>query len=197
MKKIHIYLILPVLLAFCLSACSDNAEPVVPAIELQGSNTLNTDAKGGTLNLEFHSTFPWTATSDETWCLLSKKSGEAGNITLAMDVKPNEMFESRRAVITLRSETIFCKVDVIQTEHGAVTLVVNHTLPTFTLPEFTGTNITGSVQWGDGTTEEYQSDLSHDFTDEKEHATSISLKGVETVIMNNVKGITEIDFSSF
>ena len=199
MKKISIiYLILPVLLVCCLAACSEKESPAVPAIELQGGNTLNMEAGGGTLNLVFNSTFPWTATSDEDWCVLGMKSGEGGGITLPIEVRPNETFKSRSAFITLRSETLFCRVEVVQAEHGAVTLVVKHTLPKFTLPEFAGTEIQGSVQWGDGKQEDYKDGLSHDFEDhQKEHSTSIVVKGVEKVTLNSILGITEIDFSAF
>lgn len=138
MKKIYTYLLLPVWWVCCLAACSDSSEPAVPAIELKGENTLNIQAAGGTLNLEFHSTFPWTASSDESWCALTTKSGEGGSITLPIEVGANEEFETRLANITLRSEGVYCKVQVVQAEHGAVTLVVKHTAPNFTIPVFWG-----------------------------------------------------------
>ncbi len=197
MKKIYIYLLLPVWWACCLAACSDSSEPAVPAIELKGENTLNIQAAGGNLNLEFHSTFPWTASSDESWCALTTKSGEGGSITLPIEVGANEEFETRVANITLRSEGVYCKVHVVQAEHGAVTLVVKHTAPNFTIPAFWGSRISGSVQWGDGSQEDYAAGLSHDFAEQKEHTTTISVKRVEAAVFDNIKGITEIDFTAF
>ncbi len=178
MKKLYTYLILPVLVALCVSACSESA-PAVPAIELQGGNELNIGAEGGSLNLRFQSTFPWSATSDESWCTLTTKSGEGGSISLPIEVKPNEAFESRYANITLRSETVLCKVKVVQAAHGAVTLVVKHTSPKFNIPVFTGANIRGTVTWGDGAQEDYQKGLSHEYAEQKEYTTTISITGVE------------------
>ena len=196
MKKLYTYLILPVLVALCVSACSESA-PAVPAIELQGGNELNIGAEGGSLNLRFQSTFPWTAASDESWCTLTTKSGEGGSISLPIEVKPNETFESRYANITLRSETVLCKVKVVQAAHGAVTLVVKHTAPKFNIPVFTGASIRGTVTWGDGAQEDYQKSLSHEYAEQKEYTTTISITGVETVELENISGIAEIDFTGF
>ena len=195
MKKIYTYLVLPVLLALGVAACSEDT-PAVPSFELEKS-ALNVEAAGGTVNLNFQSTFPWTASSDENWCSLTTKKGEGGNITLPLEIRPNEEFESRTANITLRSEDLLCKVQVIQAAHGAVTLVVKHTLQNFSIPMFEGKNISGTIQWGDGSQDDYSADLSHDFAEQKEYTTSFVVKGVETVTLNNITGITEMDFTNF
>lgn len=197
MKKIYTYLILPVLLAFCLVACSED-EPAVPEITLKGSDIMNVETAGGTLKLEFQSTYPWTASCDERWCVMSQESGEGGSASLSLAIEPNEGFRSRVATITLRSENIFCKVKILQTEHGAVTLVVKHNLQSFKLPTFVGTeDIVGTVQWGDGKQDDYKSGLSHDYADSKERSTTISIKHVESVSLDDITGIMEIDFSAF
>ena len=86
---------------------------------------------------------------------------------------------------------------VVQAAHGAVTLVVKHTAPKFNIPVFTGANIRGTVTWGDGAQEDYQKGLSHEYAEQKEYTTTISITGVEAVELENISGIAEIDFTGF
>ena len=85
----------------------------------------------------------------------------------------------------------------VQDPQGAVTLVVKHTLQNFSIPMFEGENISGTIQWGDGSQDDYSDGLSHDFSGQKEYTTSMVVKGVETVTLNDLTGITEIDFTGF
>ena len=150
------------------------------------------------MNVKFVSAKEWTAVSNSAWCQVSEPSGAAGTVTLTLTVEPNEEFESRDAIITIRSEQVSAKFLVKQTERGAVLVSMKHTnWENFTLPSFSGNNLSGTVSWGDGKQEDLQNEASHSYSEEKEYTVTVELKGANKVTWQDIVGLTEIDLSAF
>ena len=201
MKNVLKYILFLMIPMCCFPSCSGGDEPVViePSIEfLDGNDVYQVETEGGTFNVKFVSTKEWTAVSNSVWCKVSESGGEAGTVTLTLTVEPNEEFESRDAIITLRSEQIKKQFLVKQAERGAVFVSMKHTnWDYFALPVFSGENLSGTVSWGDGQQEDLQNDASHSYSEEKEYTVTVELKGASKVAWQDIVGLTEIDLSAF
>ncbi|MBQ8673535.1 MAG: fimbrillin family protein [Bacteroides sp.] len=76
-------------------------------------------------------------------------------------------------------------------------LKITHTNPTFYTPTFTGYNFMGIAYWGDGQQENFSASATHDYATEAPYSVSIETWGAESISLQNIKGITEIDFTEF
>lgn len=201
MKNLLKYMLCAVISVCSFWACSDESEPVViePSIELlDGKDVYTVEEKGGTVNVKFVSAMEWTASSNCEWCKLSETEGDEGTITLTLTVEPNDDFEGRDAVITLRSEKITKKFLIKQMERGAVQVSMKHTnWENFTLPVFSGNNLNGTIYWGDGKQEDWQNEAAHQYEEEKEYTVTVEMTGADKVTWQDIIGLTEIDLSSF
>lgn len=201
MKNVLKYILFLMIPVCSLWSCSGEDEPVViePSIEMIDGNEVYTiGTEGGTLDVKFVSAKEWTATSNNVWCKLSESSGSGGTVTLTLTIEPNESFEGRDAVVTIRSEQKKEQFLVKQTERGAVLVSMKHTnWENFILPGFLGENLSGTVSWGDGNQEDLQNEASHSYTEEKEYTVTVELKGANKVTWQDIVGLTEIDLSAF
>ncbi|MDO4163440.1 MAG: fimbrillin family protein [Bacteroides sp.] len=84
---------------------------------------------------------------------------------------------------------------ITQSNHGI--FAVTHCNADFTLPTFGGTDLLGSIDWGDGTTESYVSTAQHTYDSEDEKTVTVELWGVEEVSLSTLEGIEEIDLTDF
>lgn len=202
MKKFLKYIVMCAFPMLLFAACSGE-EPIGPSLSLTTSE-LSVGEGGGTLQLKFSSTMDWTAKTNQPWCELSAKSGVAGDCTLQVVVSPNVSFKERETVVTLKTgagnETVSEHVVVRQSPHGAVTLVIKHKQTKFTVPTFEADGslyVSGTIRWGDGKSDSFNSSASHDYADNQEHSVSIELMNVNSVSWSDLVGITEIDLSAF
>lgn len=195
--KYVLFLLIPI---GCFWACSDESEPIIePSIELlDGKDVYTVEAEGGTIHVKFVSTMNWTAVSNSEFCKLSETQGSEGTVSLTLTVAPNEDFEGREAIVTLRSQQVSVKFLIKQMERGAVQLSMKHTCwENFTLPVFSGNNLNGTVYWGDGQQEELQKDAVHQYKEDKEYTVTVELTGVDMVTWQDIKGLVEINLSDF
>lgn len=141
-----------ILLSFCILlamvACSKD-DAVEPAITL---NTPETEFVVGAeqnakLSISFNSTFPWEATVNVDWAVVSPNKGEAGDVTLnVLSLEENRSGDSRNGVITITSNGISKDIPFTQASKD----IVNLKQTTYEIPaegqtlviEF-ATNVTG------------------------------------------------------
>lgn len=75
---------------------------------------------------------------------------------------------------------------------------ITHTSSRYVLPAIYGQNFSaGSVQWGDGSSEEYVSGLEHIYSRPGEHTVVIGVYDPAEIVFNGVEDIADIDLSSF
>lgn len=75
---------------------------------------------------------------------------------------------------------------------------ITHTSSRYVLPVISGQNFSaGSVQWGDGSSEEYVSGLEHIYSRPGEHTVVIGVYDPAEIVFNGVEDIADIDLSSF
>ncbi len=102
-----------ILLLTALFSCSSSDPEVQP--ELIVAKEELTLAKGScTTMLDIKSNVDWTATSSQSWCILSLSSGEAGTKQISVAVTENTTNDTREAVITVTAGSLSKQIKVTQ-----------------------------------------------------------------------------------
>ena len=115
---------------------------------------------------------------------------ECGDMVV-LSVTENTTPESRSSEIVIIAGDLMHTVTI---EQGAkpetMQLLLEHTSSYLDSPTWGGSNIRGSVDWGDGSTEEYQEGMSHYYTDVQKHSAQFIMEGATTF---NIECIGEIE----
>lgn len=75
---------------------------------------ITAETEGGTLSLSMTANKAWTAASNQTWCTLSKTTGQAGSETITINVAANPNETERTATITVKAGTASATATVKQ-----------------------------------------------------------------------------------
>lgn len=67
----------------------------------------------------------------------------------------------------------------------------------YRVPAFEGTDVRGTIDWGDGVQENYSSEAEHTYRNTMAHKVVIDMKDVRTVTFTDLTGVDEIDLSGF
>ena len=115
---------------------------------------------------------------------------------VVLSVTENTTPESRSSEIVIIAGDLMHTVTI---EQGAkpemISLVLEHSSTHLDSPTWGGSNIRGSVDWGDGTTEEYQEGMSHDYTDTQKHSAQFTMEGATSFRIERVGEIESVTIS--
>ena len=127
MKKLYNLFLMSLFSLFILGACSSEKEEIpepapIPEPDEATVSTpnLTAEAKEGTLSLSFTTNKEWTASSDQTWCKLSKSSGSSGTSTITLTLEANTTDQDRTAKITITAGTATAEATIKQAKKEAV-----------------------------------------------------------------------------
>lgn len=115
---------------------------------------------------------------------------------VVLSVTENTTPESRSSEIVIIAGDLMHTVTI---EQGAkpetMQLLLEHTSSYLDSPTWGGSNIRGSVDWGDGTTEEYQEGISHDYTDTQKHSAQFTMEGATSFHIERIGEIESVTIS--
>lgn len=111
------------LAALAAVSCRNNGDDrtdLNPEITVVGDTVF--DAGSGNLALSLTSTAPWTAETDQAWCVVSPSGGEAGEHTLYLMSEANDSENERNASLLIRSGSLEKRMTIVQKQKAALTL---------------------------------------------------------------------------
>lgn len=118
--------------------------------------------------------------------------------TYAFSVEANPSTGQRNARIIFQQKGGTLKQELEIRQNGSPrTLKVTHSAAAFTLPAFTGSQISGSVDWGDERAESYAAHLQHTYGIEGSHTVTIETFNATGFRFETLKGVSAIDLSKF
>ncbi len=124
--------------------------------------------------------------------------------TLTFAVEENSGREKRSATISLRQGDLKQSISILQHPYyESSVLVIEHFNPEFVLPNIVGALLSGSVDWGDGTTAPYRADEAQRHTyspslfEESPVRVTVDVTGAEEVEFETIQGIYRVDLSRF
>ena len=121
-------------------------------------------------------------------------------VPLSFIVDANTTPRPREAIITFTSDNVKQTVTVRQKPYGLEeqTLGITFIGTSFTVPTLEGAYFAGNdIAWGDGSTEPYANKTSHTYETRGTYTITIRSAGAETVTMQDLAGVSEIDLSGF
>lgn len=157
------------------------------------------DFKDSKITVTVNSNYPWTAVSSQGWITLAVDSGEAGSKVLIAEIDQNDTDAERSGTITVTCKDIRKTITVRQAKDVTVysILSIEHSCLNWTIPSFSGSSVSGTVDWGDGGSNPYSAGLSHSYTSPKDYTVNFRLAGAESVEIPEMEGISYVDFSQF
>lgn len=111
-----------VLLCFMCGACGGGGdedpiiEPdVTPTIKIDVSKTsFDVSATEEIITVSFETNAAWNASSSQSWCTLSKTSGNAGKQNMNATITENQETTDRSAIITIKAGNVKKEITVKQ-----------------------------------------------------------------------------------
>lgn len=188
---------------------------------LDVTNGKVTGANKGSYTLSVNqqvTTAGWKETAPECFCLPFNSSGQNISLTLAFEGREEVVMLPKlnveggmkyifRLAVTPQGVSLFSdKTEVISlnksgegtslNEYGMIRIVYEGTQAD--APQITGKSaVSGTIYWGDQSSEAYQYPLSHSFTSQGEHQVAVECWGGESVMLPNLQQIAELDLSDF
>lgn len=103
-----------------------------------------------------------------------------------------EFIPDQTTTISLNKET-----DQMEglTDHGIV--ILTHNASVFTIPEFNGNNVFGSINWGDESSDSYSKAISHTYNDTGSRQVTIETWNSNGFELKELTGIEIVDISRY
>ena len=167
---------------------------VVPA----DGNEVTVSCNAQTVEVQVSSNVDYSVdvSSSEPWVKVTGTKALKSS-TVLLSVEENDRYTVRSATLlfTYQGQTI--KQLYINQEGKPQTFKMVHVLQSIVAPVVSGFSMHGTILWGDGAQEEYNTPLSHIYAEEGEYEVVIEMSGAESISMPDIVGIEKVDLSSF
>ena len=164
------------------------------------SSEYEMEPEGGQLDFTINTNVEFTVSVSADWIRQNPDTRALEEVPLSFTVDANTTPGPREAVITFTSDNVKQTVTVRQKPYGLEeqTLGITFTGTSFTVPTLAGAYFAGNdIAWGDGSTEPYANKTSHTYETRGTYTITIRSAGAETVTMQDLAGVEEIDLSGF
>lgn len=137
--------------------------------------------------------------SDEVEWISEVKTRALTSHSHTFTVAPNPDKKDRIAEIVFKGTSANLRDVLTITQAGQMAVLkVLHSNDVWDIPVFVGNNVSGEVDWGDGSeVNEYSSFLTHQYNSSENRYVTVSVRNVESVKMENIRNVSTIDLSKF
>ena len=112
---------------------------------------------------------------------------------VVLQVAENTESKPRSAEVVILAGELICSLMVYQTtKPELMVLSLEHSSAHLDSPEWDGYDIKGSVDWGDGTIEEYYDGISHDYSDAQKRSAQFTMDGAASFRIESIGEIESI-----
>ena len=148
-----------------------------------------------TLQLKISTNVTFKVSTDSKWIHVEEPSNTRGLVDKYLNIKidANTTQELRIGFITLSASTGTQKIKISQDNYvEKMDIEFIHYQPIFVLPEFIGTDIQGTISWGDGTHSDLSKEDYHSFGHIDLRTTTIKAKGIKGFKVKTIGTISAI-----
>ena len=166
----------------------------LPQTELQvDKSELILDYTAQSIDITIIANQPFSVEVDVAW--ITYTVAESGD-RVVLSVEENRSSEPRMAEVVITAGDLSHTIMVEQgVKPETMKLTIGHTASTLDSPTWGGSGIRGTIDWGDGTTEEYQDGISHDYVDNQRRSAQFTMEGATTFCIERVGEIESITIS--
>ena len=184
-----------VLTCVCIISCSKEEEIIPGQINISEGTDIYADAPAEQITITVTANKEWSISSRNAWCKVNPSSGGAGSHKVTITIEENSTQTERIAWLDLICDDALKHINVTQSKYNILTIMHNNMV--FNAPEFTGDGVKGKINWGDGNTEEYKSNTTHNYSSENTYTVQVTCVKAIEVNFENIQGIQMIDLSQF
>lgn len=113
-----------------------------------------------------------------------------------LSILKNDTEKAREADVIITAGELSHTVHIIQLAKGEVfSLVLGHSSEILDSPKWGGDNVSGRVDWGDGTSEEYVEGVSHEYTADDKHTATFDMEGATSFEIEQVGEIESVEIT--
>lgn len=113
-----------------------------------------------------------------------------------LSILKNDTEKAREADVIITAGELSHTVHIIQLAKGEVfSLVLGHSSEILDSPKWGGDNVSGRVDWGDGTSEEYVEGVSHEYTADDKHTATFDMEGATSFEIERVGEIESVEIT--
>lgn len=113
-----------------------------------------------------------------------------------LSILKNDTEKAREADVIITAGELSHTVHIIQLAKGEVfSLVLGHSSEILDSPKWGGDNVSGRVDWGDGTSEEYVEGVSHEYTTDDKHTATFDMEGATSFEIERVGEIESVEIT--
>ena len=170
-----------------------------PVVSLTG-HSIDIDASSRIITIDLKSNIRYSCEIVEgnDW-IEEITSKSLQTYTHSFSVSENTGRTSREALIVFESENTGIREEFKVIQSGKLSVLrIWHENISYAVPYFTGEDISGTVEWGDGQKEDYAaSTTGHTYQDSGTKEVTFTLSNAESFRIDCVDGIRRIDLSAF
>lgn len=171
-------------------------EPVIDSLDVvEDDFELSYEAQ--TITLKFATNAEYSFELGAEWIsLVDTRSTENYEVCFAID--ENKSRDERSSYIKVLAGDVEAIIPVIQ--RGAperMTLKLTHSDSTLAMPLWYGNDVSGRVEWGDGSSDSYADDIEHDYSSDGStaHEALFDMRGAEGFHIPAIGGISDIEIA--
>lgn len=195
MKRISYLIIALILLAGCKRQ-QPLPEPVIDEITMDKDKYM-LDYKEQVLTLEFATNAEYSFEIGADWItIVEADSRSLVSYAQSFAVAENTTQDERSTYIKIVAGEVEYMVTVTQGAKPEVfNLTIKHSAKHLDSPVWSGENVAGEVEWGDGCKDTYSEGINHDYTSEEQHSATFEMTSVDGFEIEQLGEIEHIDIT--
>lgn len=116
------------------------------------------------------------------------------NGVIKLSIQENTSGGVREADVLITAGELSCTVHITQGAKGEIfTLRLGHSSDVLDSPKWGGDGVTGTINWGDGTTEAYEEGASHEYNDGGSRTATFEMTGATSFEIERVGEIESVE----
>jgi hypothetical protein len=196
MKRFLVMLMVLIVCVGCkqLNKDIDKQPDSVVEAELEVDNSeFVLDYTAQNIELAVRASLPFEVEVNVDW--ISHTIADSGD-RVVLAIAENSSTEPRLAELVITAGELSATVVIEQgVKPELMELLLEHSSAHLDSPAWDGYDIKGSVDWGDGTTEEYRDGISHDYADAQRRSAQFNMEGATSFYIESIGDIESITLS--
>jgi hypothetical protein len=195
MKRV---LFIAVALLMVVAGCKNRDKNIVvtPPTSLEvGATEMSVSCEAQKAQFEVVCNEAFDVKTEAEWLRLYNILEADGADVVVVSIEENETSEARSAEIVVVAGELRHVVTI--TQSGAVAtsmeVTIGHRNQHMSSPKWGGEAVSGTINWGDGTTEAYTEGIAHDYADGESHTATFTMSGTssfEIEAIGDMKSLT-------
>ena len=185
-----------VLLVLSVGCKNRENEVVTPPTNLEvAASEISVNHEAQKVEIEVISNEEIDVEIDADWLRVYNMRDIEGGSVVVLSIEANDVAEARNANVVIVAGELRHTVTIAQSGMVATSMevVISHRNQILASPKWGGEAVSGSIEWGDGTAEEYAEGATHEYAGGESHTATFTMSGTtsfEIVKIGDMESLT-------